>query len=274
MSSALSSAASLFDPAGSEQQPLGGSALKASGTIADRVVRGLYRDVTEKQPTGVGIRGSFFLGALVVILHIAAVEGYVRLDHTSTLQPVKKSEVVIEFVKPVVIPPPVVEPPKPLPPKPQPKVQRNAPPPPVQALRTPVAEPDVEVTAEDITVVENTEAPPSTGPVTAEPPAPPAPPVVEEPVTEATGYAGYLQNPAPEYPAAAQRQGWEGKVVLRVRVLANGTASSVEIKQSSGRKILDQAAVKAVKGWLFSPSKRGNTPIDGWATVPIEFRLD
>lgn len=92
-------------------------------------------------------------------------------------------------------------------------------------------------------------------------------------MTEATGYAGYLQNPAPGYPAAAQRQGWEGKVVLKVRVLANGSASSVEVVKSSGRKLLDEAAISAVKGWVFSPSKRGSTPIDGWATVPIEFKL-
>jgi len=63
-------------------------------------------------------------------------------------------------------------------------------------------------------------------------------------------------------------------VLLRVRVLSNGTASSVEVQSSSGSKALDDAAVATVKKWLFSPSKRGDAPIDGWATVPIEFKLD
>ncbi len=33
------------------------------------------------------------------------------------------------------------------------------------------------------------------------------------------GRAGYLNNPAPDYPAPAVRQGWQGTVLLRVRVL-------------------------------------------------------
>ncbi len=38
------------------------------------------------------------------------------------------------------------------------------------------------------------------------------------PVTEAKGYAGYLSNPAPEYPEQALERGWEGSVILRVKV--------------------------------------------------------
>jgi protein TonB len=158
-----------------------------------------------------------------------------------------------------------------------PKVQAS-PPKAVPALRTPPAEQNI--TANDMTVKENTEAPHVSTPVVADPapapvvaPPPPPPPPKEEPITEATGYAGYMKNPAPEYPAQALRLGLEGKVVLRVRVLANGTPGSVEVKQSSGKRILDDAAIAAVKGWAFSPSKRGSTPIDGWATVPLEFKI-
>ena len=39
-------------------------------------------------------------------------------------------------------------------------------------------------------------------------------------------------------------------------------------------KLLDEEAKATVRTWRFSPSKRGSTPIDGWATVPIEFKLD
>jgi len=231
----------------------------------------LYRDVTEKQP-GVRRRDYLILGVLVIALHIAGLEAYIHMDKSPSLLQPQKNEVLVEFVKPEVIPPP--EPPNPLPPPPkiQPKIQQ--PPKPAPALRTPPAEQNI--AADDMTVKENTQGPRSSEPVVAEPPAPPAPPAPppkEEPITEAKGYAGYLKNPAPEYPAIAERQGWEGKVILKVKVLANGTASSVEVKQSSGRKALDEAAIAAVKGWQFSPSKRGNTPIDGWATVPIEFKL-
>lgn len=223
----------------------------------------------------------WLLVALVVLLHGAAVSGYLNRDTTSTIKPIKH-KIEIELFKPEVVPPPPIEPPKP-PPPPPPKVQRVTPPPPqpVQQLRTAPAEQDI--APDDLTVAENTAAPKSTGPVeaVAEPlppapvaaPAPPAPPApkVEEPITDATANAAYLNNPKPDYPAVAARQGWGGTVVLRVRVLANGSAESVEVKKSSGRKVLDESAQAAVRKWTFVPSKRGSTPIDGWATVPIVF---
>jgi protein TonB len=49
---------------------------------------------------------------------------------------------------------------------------------------------------------------------------------------------------------------------------------AVEVQKSSGHKLLDEEAMATVRAWQFTPSKRGTTPIDGWATVPIEFKLD
>ncbi|WP_253631854.1 energy transducer TonB, partial [Burkholderia cenocepacia] len=106
-------------------------------------------------------------------------------------------------------------------------------------------------------------------PVQAPAPAPAAP--VRE--TAPIGDAAYLRNPAPDYPAFAQDQGWEGRVVLRVHVLANGTPDSVEVRTSSGRRMLDSAAVAAVKRWTFVPAKRGDEAVDGWVNVPIDFKL-
>jgi len=103
------------------------------------------------------------------------------------------------------------------------------------------------------------------------PPAPPAPPR-EEPITEAFGGIGYLNNPPPEYPAVATRQGLTGKVVLRVKVLIDGSAGDIVIKKSTGHKVLDNAAINAVKGWKFSPAKRGNTPVEGGVNVTLDFQ--
>ncbi|HEY8353424.1 MAG TPA: TonB family protein [Methylophilaceae bacterium] len=215
-------------------------------------------------------------GLLALLLHGAATVAYINRDQQPALPPIKH-KVEIEFIKPVIEPPPEVKPPEPPPPPPKPKVVRPEPvkpaPPPEPALRTPVADPVIEENL--LTVQENTEAPKSSGPVVSEAtpePAPPPPPA-EEPITEATGYAAYLNNPPPDFPAFAQRQGWEGTVVLRVHVLASGKPDKVEIKQSSGRKMLDESAVNAVRNWTFVPTKRGSTPIDGWAIVPIEFKL-
>ena len=206
------------------------------------------------------------LAAVVVLLHVALVVTYLNRDKSSHYVPVKH-EVAIEFIKPEVIPPKPIEPPPP-----PPKVRHVTPQPqPAPALRTEVA--DEVIAPSDITVQENTTAPKTTAPVVAPvEPAPPAP--KEEPVTEATANAAYLNNPKPEYPAAAARQGWGGTVTLRVHVLADGSVESVNVKKSSGRKVLDDAALSAVRKWTFVPSKRGSTPVDGWATVPIIFNSE
>lgn len=279
MTSALNSTKELLDTTEFQQSisnlklELAGNQSNQANTHSAGIGQNLYRDVTEKQP-GISNRDYFLLGVLVVGLHVGGLEVYLHTDTTPTLQRPKKTEVVVEFVKPEVIPPPKIEPPPP--PPPQPKVERQpAAPKPAPVLHTAPA--DQDIAPNDMTVKENTEAPPSSEPVAAEPsppPAPPAPPPPkEEPITEAIGYAGYLNNPNPPYPPAAERAGWEGRVVLRIRVLPNGTAGTIEVKQSSKRKVLDDAAIAAVKGWSFAPAKRGNTPIEGWVTVPFEFKL-
>ena len=222
-------------------------------------------------------KNSFFhpnLGLLIVLVlvaHVLGLQSLLKLDTDSDISKKEKDEVSVEFFKPEVVPPPpVIQPPKPLPPPP--KVRHETPPPVAApqpaALRTEKAEDNIK--ADDLTVKENTEAPRSTGPVVAEPVAPPPPPK-EEPITEAKGSIGYKNNPPPEFPAFAQRQGWEGHVTLRVRVLANGKPGDIQVKKSSGHKLLDDSAVEAVQSWEFAPSKRGDTPIDGWASVTIEF---
>lgn len=226
---------------------------------------------TEEKPRSLTRKDYLILGLLVVAAHFAGVEGYLHSLATPSIVKPPKNEVEVLLIKPVVVPPLQVEPPKPIPPQPkiEPKPQPARPTP---ALRTAPAEQNI--APDDLTVPENTTATKTTEPVAVVPTPPPAPPAPkEEPVTEASGYAGYLNNPPPEYPAFAQRQGWEGRVVLRVHVQANGKASSVDVKQTSGRKTLDDAALEVVKTWTFAPAKRGTTPVDGWATVPIEFKL-
>lgn len=113
------------------------------------------------------------------------------------------------------------------------------------------------------------EVPPQVPPMTIEFTAP-----APAPLTPPSANAGYLHNPAPEYPALAMRRGWEGTVLLRVHVLASGSPSEIQVQKSSGREALDQAAVKAVKRWSFVPAKRGDKAEDGWVSVPIDFKLN
>lgn len=80
-------------------------------------------------------------------------------------------------------------------------------------------------------------------------------------------------NPRPEYPRTAREAGWEGTVVLQVMVLPDGTAGNVTLHKTSGHSILDEAALAAVKGWLFIPAMDGNFPIKSVVRMPVRFDL-
>lgn len=87
------------------------------------------------------------------------------------------------------------------------------------------------------------------------------------------GPPGYRVNPKPDYPPQAREKGYEGTVVLRVRVLPDGTAGEIVVERSSGHEILDGAAQQAVKAWLFAPATRNGNPVPAWISVPIRFSL-
>ncbi len=97
---------------------------------------------------------------------------------------------------------------------------------------------------------------------------------IEKSAATSPGYSGGgLSNAPPRYPYLARRQGQEGRVVLRVRVSTGGDPMSVRVRQSSGYRRLDDAAVKAVGTWRFTPARRGGIPVAGAVDVPISFRL-
>lgn len=154
------------------------------------------------------------------------------------------------------------EPAKPLPPIPKPQVRKQpvVQPQPVLAVASPTA--------------------PSAFVVAAQPPAPAPQPIAAPPaptpvaVVAARFDADYLHNPKPVYPALARRMGEEGKVLLKVRVSAQGTALEVAVAISSGFARLDAAASEAVARWRFVPARRGDEPVDSSVVVPITFALE
>lgn len=99
-------------------------------------------------------------------------------------------------------------------------------------------------------------------------------PAVPAPVVAARFDADYLRNPPPVYPASSRRLGEEGRVLLRIRVSAQGLPTSVEIKQSSGFRRLDEAARAAVERWRFIPAKRGAEDVESSVLVPLQFTLN
>lgn len=78
----------------------------------------------------------------------------------------------------------------------------------------------------------------------------------------------------PFYPPEARHLGQQGRVVVRALVDAQGKVAQVEVKESSGHPLLDQAALATVRGWAFTPGSRNGTPEAMWARIPINFSLD
>jgi len=200
----------------------------------------------------------------VLALHAGVIE-YIRHRPADAVTPAAALQpVTVELAAP-----PVTEPPKPLPQK-----HLVTPPPPPPPPQTPHIDqpppPPIQTPLPAITPQTPVVQAPPPAPAVPQPVAPP-PPV---PVTAAVGYAGYLNNPQPEYPQFAIDQGWEGRVLLAVHVLASGHPDHVNIKRTSGHKLLDELASRTVQQrWAFMPAHQGDTPVDGWVDVPIDFKL-
>lgn len=204
------------------------------------------------------------LGALSVFIHTAIVDRFdAGFDQPTLIEPPKPNRVEITIMKPqpkpITLPPPPqvkAQPPKPkVVPLKKPDKPKIKPKPVEQVVEQPIPQPT--------TVSES--APVSTTP------APPAP--VVEKVTQPRAGANYLNNPPPVYPEIAMDRGWQGKVLMKVHVLPSGKPDSVSVQKSSGKKVLDDEAARTVKKWSFVPAMRGTTPIAGWVTVPITFKL-
>ncbi len=85
--------------------------------------------------------------------------------------------------------------------------------------------------------------------------------------------AAYLNNTPPVYPLTARRKGLQGRVVLHVEVLADGGCGQINIHQSSGYAMLDNAALETVKTWRFVPARQGGSSVDKWFMIPVQFSL-
>jgi protein TonB len=106
-------------------------------------------------------------------------------------------------------------------------------------------------------------------------------PVAENTIqTSPTESAPEVQNLAvskrvePVYPPASRRAGEQGTAMFRVLVDERGRPSEVQVLKSSGYPKLDQAALDAIRKWVFTPAKNGATPILSWTRVQVKFQLN
>jgi protein TonB len=241
------------------------------------------------RPGGLNRPQVLLLIAASVLIH-GAIWWYMqtaKADTPEVAPQVPEMTVELSSPTPPTPEPPPPEPPPPPPPPPPPEPEQpvedpDAVKPPPKPVEKPKVEKPKPVKKPEPVKKPTPPAPPvppaASTPAPAAPaptPAPAAPAAPAAPVKESAAISGLasLGNPPPEYPGAALRKGMEGRVILRIKVLPNGRAGSVEVTKSSGKQVLDDAAVETVRNWKFIPAKRGDTPIEGFATQTIDFKL-
>jgi protein TonB len=83
-----------------------------------------------------------------------------------------------------------------------------------------------------------------------------------------------LYQKRPVYPREAVIRGIEGEVVILLLVDSRGRVSRTQVINPNRHPLLEQAAVEAVRRYIFRPYRVGGDPPEPfWVRVPIEFRL-
>ncbi len=200
------------------------------------------------------------------------------IELTIELAPPKAPEPVaaIEPVQPV-------EPVKPevIPPKPIKKIQpKELPKPVIESSKEPVAAEEPapsEVVPNVIAVAPKTD----TVPIATVPPPTPEPvkPVELQPIDDnALGEYGNLLGRSiarhKQYPRIAQQRGYEGDVLLDLKLDGNGNVLSAKIKESSGYESLDKQALEMLRKaapFPAPPESLRNRTFN--ITVPVSFKL-
>lgn len=77
----------------------------------------------------------------------------------------------------------------------------------------------------------------------------------------------------PRYPDLARRAGVEGRTVIKALVDIDGSVMEVQVLQSSGNQMLDEAALAAARQWKFSPARQRDRLVRVYVAIPMEFRL-
>ncbi len=75
------------------------------------------------------------------------------------------------------------------------------------------------------------------------------------------------------YPDEALERGLEGRAVVSLLVKEDGRTGGVKIYKSSGHHLLDSAAVRTAKTFVFSPAMAKNKPVKSSVIMPVEFKL-
>lgn len=82
-----------------------------------------------------------------------------------------------------------------------------------------------------------------------------------------------LARTKPRYPRFAARNRTEGRVTLLLTVAPDGTVSDADVVESEPEGIFDEAAVKAVRTWKFTPRLKDGEPVEQVGLQTIDFKM-
>ncbi len=172
----------------------------------------------------------------------------------------------MNFTPVEIIPPPV-------PPEPEP--ERLIRPEPLPFTRTPPPPPVLDMEAGAAT-----QAVPVPGPVVGDLLAPIATTaVVPLQVTSTAPVSANLREGIDyqcrklNYPISAERRNLQGTVGLLLRINRSGTLVAAEVARSSGHRVLDNAAMRWVRGCSFTPPALDGGSMEAVARMPVQFIL-
>lgn len=216
-----------------------------------------------------------------LLLHLVVLAAIVVVPLLASDQiPEPASAVKAFFVEPLAAPPPPPPPPPPaaraaVVPKVQPKpvVQQNAFVAPVDVPQDIKPEESLDLGVEGGAGGVEGGVPGGVvgGVVGGLPDAPPPPP------QQAVRVGGQIKEPKklksvnPEYPAIAKQARVQGVVILECTISPQGKVT--EVKVLRGIPLLDEAAVTAVKQWVYTPTLLNGVPVPVIMTVTVNFKL-
>ena len=243
--------------------------------------------------------------------NVTMVEPVVQQEPAVQPEPVAPQPVATPRRVQTVRPPIPAEPPREIPPTPTPQIVEARPEPVVEQTVDPVEPPPPQVTEYQPTPVEPAPAVEAVEPAPSQPsqeaaepavaqvqpsedaparigPAETAKPVDEERPLVAAGAApiprmdfGWVREAIwrrivemKHYPRQARLNHWEGKVVLRAVIRSDGHLGDLAVKETSGHRVLDDAAMEAVRRICPIPLKHTLGRPQIVVMIPVDYRLD
>ena len=92
--------------------------------------------------------------------------------------------------------------------------------------------------------------------------------------TDVIHQARYRRRIPPDYPRRAFELGQQGMVTLHAEVLPSGFPDELKVAKSSGYRLLDVAALAAVRKWEFEPTTINGSAVTSWVRVPVHFVIE